>query len=212
VDRLQGLIPGPEGQYIAMLHGLLLNSQEKVEHQQAAIDEFQKQKQASERDYESRFQKFEDELHSHLQQIEELERLHIQQIEDLEQKVEESEDNARIGAKLKKMATRKIFRGTPTAKTLFMLANSIYPKASAEALSQMMPAILAAIFADLDLLEDFPVEAFANVSPSPSYIRHILSVQRQLQMKLVIDLVLKGVPIFAAFDNERPPQWQRLSC
>lgn len=24
VDRLQGLIPGPEGQYIAMLHGLLL--------------------------------------------------------------------------------------------------------------------------------------------------------------------------------------------
>jgi len=82
------------------------------------------------------------------------------------------------------MKARKKYFGSHASKSLYMLVSSICPGASPEAISQFTPAILAAFFADLDLLDEVEVEDFANNTPSPSCIRDIIALHCQLQMEI----------------------------
>ena len=77
--------------------------------------------------------------------------------------MESMQYNATIGEKLMQMKARKKYFGSHASKSLYMLVSSICPGASPEAISQFAPAILAAFFADLDLLDEVEVEDFATI-------------------------------------------------
>lgn len=125
----------------------------------------------------------------------------VDKLAESEKQCEKMIENAKLGEKVNEMRNKTRYTGSNVSKSLYMLVNSICPSASAEAISQMAPAVLAAFFADLDLLDDMHLEDFANNTPSPTCMRDIIAVHRQLQMKLIADLVLADVPIFASFDK-----------
>ena len=117
------------------------------------------------------------------------------------EELEAQKDYARVGKKLLEMKVQPRYRGVEDSKSLYMLVSSICPGASPEAISQFAPAILAAFFADLDLMDEVDIEVFAKNTPSASCIRDIIALHRQLQMEIVAGLVFNNVPIFASFDK-----------
>lgn len=124
------------------------------------------------------------------------------EITTLEKMLEENKELYEIGSKFDAMKNINKCRGSPLAQRLYTMAWAQNPKSSADAMGMSIPCLVAAFLVDLDVIKTEEVALkIARASPSPTTLKSMLSIQRELVNKFVAELAKKGVKFCIAHDK-----------